>query len=665
MSPKNKLIRSNSRSGKSTGLPKAASQVHLANSGHFASTSPGQELRESEERLHAIVNQVIVGIGQSDLTGRITFANDYFCEIIGYSREELLGKRWQDLTHPDDLAQNMSFFRQILSEDKPSPFEKRYIRKNGESVWVSISASKLHSADGRAIGVLAVLADISERKQAEELLRKSSEEIADLYNHAPCGYHSVDKDGIIRQINDTELSWFGYTREEMIGKMNATDLITPASQQIFRENYPRFMRDGIVQDLEFEMIRKDGTIFTALVNATAVYDSSGAYVMSRSTVLDITKRKMAENALKTSEERARLAISASNSALWDFDLVTGNVYLSDGWSQLLGGGQQPTYTTINALAGLVPEEEQAMVRAVIIDVLKGRVPSYQIIHRVRKLNGEYFWVRSEGQVTERTANGRALRMVGTNRDITDRKKLEKEIQERREEMNDLLNLQVAAQTAAAIAHELNQPLLAITSYNGAARMLLQAEKPDLAKIRNAVEASERQAHRAGQSIRELLEFLSIKEFLTEPFDLNNEISDVLDTARSEHELKFHTRLEFETGLRWVRANRMHIHKVLLNLLHNSINAMQEAGVPLPAITVIVSTIDDGSFAKVTIQDNGPGIRKEHLQRVFEPFFTTRPGGIGMGLAVSRSLIEANGGQLWIDPQEGPGAIFHLTLPFAT
>ena len=372
------------------------------------------------------------------------------------------------------------------------------------------------------------------------------------------------------------------------------------------------------------------------------------------------------NELTESEQRTKQAIVASRLALWNYDLTTGNVYLSEGWSQLLGGAQVPTITTINDLTGLVPQEEQPAVKEAIIAAIKGHNSStYQVEHRVRKLNGEFMWVRSEGAVVERDPDGHALRMTGINRDITEQKKLEKEILERRNEMAKLQALQIAAQTATAIAHELNQPLMAIASYNETALILLKAEKPNLEKVRETIEGSERQAHRAGDSIRELLEFLSTKEFPTEAFDLNKEILDVLDTARSEHELQFHSILRLEEGLPLVRASRSHVQKVLLNLLHNGIEAMQEAGVPLPSITVTVRTIKDVGVAQVTIQDNGPGVKKEDFQRLFEPFFTTKARGIGMGLAISRSLIEANGGQLWVDPQEGPGATFHFTLPLAT
>ncbi len=130
-------------------------------------------------------------------------------------------------------------------------------------------------------------------------------------------------------------------------------------------------------------------------------------------------------------------------------------------------------------------------------------------------------------------------------------------------------------------------------------------------------------------------------------------------------MQFHSILKLEQQLPLVLANRSHVQRVLRNLLRNGIEAMQQAGVPLPSITVIVRTIKDEGVAQITIIDNGPGLKKEAIHRLFEPFFTSKPNGIGMGLAISRSLIETNGGQLWVDPQEGPGATFHLTLPFAT
>ena len=137
-----------------------------------------------------------------------------------------------------------------------------------------------------------------ERERAEQALQKSAEEVLDLYNNAPCGYHSVDKDGILVRINDTELSWLGYTREEVIGKVKFSDLLTPESLRTFQESFPKFKAQGAIRDLEFDMVRKDGTTLPVLLSATAITDRAGNYLASRSTIFDITARKQAENEIR-------------------------------------------------------------------------------------------------------------------------------------------------------------------------------------------------------------------------------------------------------------------------------------------------------------------------------------------------------------------------------
>lgn len=282
---------------------------------------------------------------------------------------------------------------------------------------------------------------------------------------------------------------------------------------------------------------------------------------------------------------------------------------------------------------------------------------------LRRSDGSLFHARLECRGMSSLDGFRQVRVVLT--DVSEHKNLEKKTHERRKEMDELQKLHVAAQTASAIAHELNQPLLAIASYSKAALLMMKSEKPDFDEICSAIEGSERQAHRAGQSIRELLDFVNSNEFLIEDFDLIQEIVVMLNDARKEHELHFQSSLRLGEKLPSVRANRTHVQKALFNLLRNGIEAaMNGPGAPLPFITVTVSRGRDEDTAQVTVQDNGPGFAKGDAKRLFEPFFTTKSDGFGMGLSISRSLIEMNGGQLWADAKEGPGAIFHVTLPFA-
>ncbi|MDD5300117.1 MAG: PAS domain S-box protein [Gallionella sp.] len=254
-----------------------------------------RELKGSESRFRNILEHAPIGMGIAALDGRFMQINQAFCAIVGYEKDELKKMTIREITHPEDLSLDLANKQRLISGEISSyQMDKRYIRKDGQTVWVQVTASIERDASGMPLYLIGQIEDITGRRQAAELLRQSSEEIADLYNHAPCGYHSLDKDGVIRMINDTELAWLGYARDEVAGKMKWSDLLTPASVQTFLENFPRLKKEGFVHDLEIEIICKNGTVLPTLINATAIYDSGGDFVRSRSTVFDITERKRLE-----------------------------------------------------------------------------------------------------------------------------------------------------------------------------------------------------------------------------------------------------------------------------------------------------------------------------------------------------------------------------------
>ena len=248
--------------------------------------------------------------------------------------------------------------------------------------------------------------------------------------------------------------------------------------------------------------------------------------------------------------------------------------------------------------------------------------------------------------------------------ISARRRQEAALKALRAEMEDLLKLQVASQTAAAIAHELNQPLSALASYADAALRLLQAGNPAPEKLQRAVEGGAAQAQRAGQVVRELLQFFQGRDTPIEVIDLKQAIDRALAVVESNGLDGLDSTVELASELRPVRANRLQVEKVLVNLVCNGADAMRAAGVSPQSITITVRPVVEDNLAQVTVRDCGPGLTEEAARRVFTPFYTTKPGGIGMGLAVSRALVEANGGRLWSEAAPGRGGIFHFTLPFA-
>jgi len=174
----------------------------------------------------------------------------------------------------------------------------------------------------------------------------------------------------------------------------------------------------------------------------------------------------------------------------------------------------------------------------------------------------------------------------------------------------------------------------------------------------------KQAQRAGRSLHELIHYLSKGDVVCEAVDLNGLLLEALFLAEEAGYSDFHLVTDIEKNIRPVLVNRLQVQKVLVVLLHNSVDAMRAAGMNDTDITITIRTFSGGNMAHVTVHDTGPGIDPEMAHRVFEPFFSTKPDGVGLGLAISRALVQAHGGQLWLDVDSGPGATFHFTLPFA-
>ncbi|MFZ3017778.1 MAG: PAS domain S-box protein [Gallionella sp.] len=215
-------------------------------------------------------------------------------------------------------------------------------------------------ADNMSYGISALRLRI-EHDQAVEKLHKSAQEIEGLYNQAPCGYHSLDADGIVRSINDTELAWLGYTRDEVVGKMKFTELISPARIPDFQRTFSQLKQQGFVRDIESEQMRKDGTLFSVLINATAIYDADGNYLMSRSTLVDITKRKQAEEKLRKNDVRLRALVGNLPGTVFEMAVGEGGEvslpYVSVGVAALFGATADELMSKPESLYGCVDAED--------------------------------------------------------------------------------------------------------------------------------------------------------------------------------------------------------------------------------------------------------------------------------------------------------------------
>jgi PAS domain S-box-containing protein len=251
-------------------------------------------LAEALRKEGALIEYAQNFICSIDADGRLVKVNPASFKALGYQPDELLGLPFTGLVADDEVERIKAIFATVQSSETADDYETRLLHKDGASVHMLCSAfwSKTDQL------MFCIARDITERKRAEEALQKYADEIQDLYDHAPCGYHSVDADGTFLKINNTELHWLGYSREEVVGKLRFANFLTSESLEVFRDNFSEFKQKGSVRDLEFQMRRKDGSIITVLLNATAIKDTSGNYLASRTTLFDITERRLADDQIR-------------------------------------------------------------------------------------------------------------------------------------------------------------------------------------------------------------------------------------------------------------------------------------------------------------------------------------------------------------------------------
>ncbi len=475
----------------------------------------------------------------------------------------------------------------------------------------------------------------------------------------------VDDTGRIVLVNPAAQLLFGYSEEEL--NEITVEMLIPARYREQHQHYRALFlnnpdKRAMGNGKALAALHRDGTEMILDISLSPIKTQKQLYILIAFIITD--QRLKAEKALRASEERLRLAKQAASLGIFDCDCENKIIYWDEQMRRLWGEESNDSVTYNEFLSMIHPEDRAARKAAynhAIEPTGNGEFSAeFRVIHPI---SGIEHWISTIGRVHFEA--GHAKRLVGVAQDITEKKNLQKKLQDQRNEIESLFKHQVAERTASAIAHELNQPLTAISAYSEVVLQALTNQEIDFDKVKKALEGCVEQAQRAGRSLHELLAFLQKGEIKTEQLNLNSIISESLNIVRDNGYGEFHHVLNLQQDLPAVQANRTQILKVLVNLIKNAAEAMLIASVPISTITISVQTFAEANMALVIIQDNGPGLDKDMAKRIFEPFFSTTPNNIGMGLAISRALIETNGGQLWVDPDTSQGAKFQFTIPYAS
>jgi len=496
-----------------------------------------------------------------------------------------------------------------------------------------------------------------------------------LFDEAADAMLLVDANSTIIYANLSALTMFEYTADQLIGSK-----IESLIPQRFHHHHHHYKK-AFYQQPEKRAMGK-GQILFALTQSgqeIAVDIGLSPFNLNDAHYILVTfyyaeKRHRMEKALRASEERLRLAKQSANLATFDIDPKTQTLYFDEHDNQIAfilicnSHAEQPLH--FESWFKQIHDDDLLIVHDALRQAnLAINGGEFKVEYRIKPSvntslsNGSAQWVSMIGRM--HFNDGEATRLIGVMQDITEHKQFEASIQSHHAEVELIYKQQIASHTASAIAHELNQPLAAISAYSDVALHALNNETFDSDQLKRALEGCIKQSQRAGASLHELLAFLQQGDLQTEDFDLNQIVDEAIHIAKSDGFKGFQPIKHLTLEMPLVVANRNQVLKVLVNLLRNAVEAMQGIHLNEALIKIIVTTNQTMNMAHLTVQDSGPGINETVMARMFEPFFTTKPTGIGMGLVISRALIEANGGQLWVEPYALKGATFHFTLPFAT
>ena len=625
-----------------------------------------EKLQQTQSKYFNLYNDAPIGCLTLNSEQLILEANFTAAELLGVAKNALINKPLSQFIVPEDQDSYYLHCQRMLNGKEHDACELRFLRSHRQ-IYVNLESTMVRDDTGAPLQFNTTFSDITKRKLVEKELQYNQLRLQSIVDTATNAIICIDSRGKVLFFNNAAEAMFGYACKEIIGQ-NVNKLMPSAYHEEhdgYIAHYLRTRQAKIIgKQREVQGLRKDGSVFPLSISV-GVFQQQDQYYFT-GIMQDISARKQAEDAIRESEERLSLAMDAIGAGFWDWNILKNEVVHNLKWYQLLGLNENVHSCSPQFYTSLIHEDDRQTVLTKLKHTLEtsGR---FQSEHRLRHTDGHYIWVQENGTVVKWDKEGKPLRMVGSFIDISERKHQEQQQRKLQHHYERLLNLEVANQTVAAIAHELNQPLNAAASYNDAAQRFLQKEELKEKKLTYALVQSQQQIQRAGQVVHELFNFLHAGEMITMPIDLNKMITDVINVLKEDGHLgKFTTQLDLAPDLPPVQANALQLEKVLINLIRNGIESMNDAGLDQGSIIVTVSTTENDSYALVSISDSGPGFSSKTAQHIFEPFYTTKPDGLGMGLAISRALIEAQGGQLWCQTNEvvEGRTTFHLTIPFA-
>jgi PAS domain S-box-containing protein len=636
-----------------------------------------RDLQESKARLEEAQRVAHVGHWEWDLETDVVIWSDETYRIFGLSPQE----RPMDLAtvramvHPEDRESLYRGVDEDLVAGVRPEAEFRIVRPNGEvrtvqSVtpkrWSSMPGDAKRDASGRPYKLFGTVQDITERKRAEEALKQSQFYLSEGQRLAHMGSWASNDLGI-RWSDDLGIYWSDevykiYGLDPQNGVPNLKQYLAtihPDDRASMAETIRLMHEQRCGCDVTKRIVRPDGEVRYLRCVGVPVFEG-GVFKAFHGTTMDVTEHELLTQELR--RERAYLteAQSLTHTGSWACNLLTREIFhSSDENARLYGFDPSQGAILFDRFYNAILLEDELALRAKLENAIREGV-DYDVEFRIRRTDGTVRFLRGIGHHNPSQEIGE---YVGITMDITERKRADEEREKLRQLEADLAHINrvnMMGELAAALAHEIRQPIAAtITSANACLRWLAR-DPPDLERARAAAARIEQDGNRAADVINHLRSFYKKgtppERGIVNLKDIIREMTALLRKETVRHSIRINS--ELDEDIPDVLADRVQLQQVFMNLMLNAIDAMKDTGGKL---TISSRLTPEGQLV-VSIGDTGVGLPAENTERIFDAFHTTKPQGTGMGLAITRSIVEAHGGRVWATANQEAGATFHFTLP---